>query len=218
MGAYAVQIDVKTAQLLHSRLFHDLVGAASAVDTGLEFLDGDDGGGDALALIRQSADRLNNRISFFRAAFGQGGGRQGPLGVDDARALSEGWYGDAKPDLDWPPAPSGVASEVAPDAVKVLLILVMIAEECLPRGGRVSVQVQYLPEGVGMAVTAAGAGAKPADGVAASLSGGAAAGELSSRDVTAYFANVLAQGQGGRLEAQASADQVQLAALFPNQG
>ena len=33
-----MQIDLKTAQLLNSRLFHDLVGAVSAVNTGIEFM------------------------------------------------------------------------------------------------------------------------------------------------------------------------------------
>ena len=79
MGVCWVQIDLKTAQLLNSRLFHDLVGAVSAVNTGIEFMAEPGSDEDAASLLKQSADRLTRRLDFFRAAFGFGGGKQGEL-------------------------------------------------------------------------------------------------------------------------------------------
>lgn len=212
-----MQIDLNTAQLLNSRLFHDLVGAASAINTGLEFMADGEGGDDAVDLTSQSARRLSNRLDFFRAAFGLGGGRQGPLTLGDAGALAAGWYADAKPELDWPGGDALMAAgEVAPPAVKVLLILVMLAEECLPRGGRVTVQAARFPEGLGISIAAQGTGARLPDGVAAALDGGCPAEALTARNVAAHFGVLLAAGEGGRIEAVEQTDSVELAALFPD--
>jgi len=210
-----MQIDLKTAQLLNSRLFHDLVGAVSAVNTGLEFMADGEAADDALALMGQSADRLTRRLDFFRAAFGLGGGKQGELSLGDAGALAAGWYADAKPELDWPGADALMAAgEVSPTPIKILLIMVMLGEECLPRGGTVSVQLSRLPEGLGLAVTATGTGGRAPDGMIAALAEGCPPEALSARNVTAYFAAALARGAGARIEAAEAADRVDLAALI----
>jgi len=216
MGAFAVQIDIKAVQILNSRLFHDLVGAASAVNTGLEFLQGDDAADGALDLIHQSAGRMTRRLDFFRAAFGAGGGRQGGLSFEDVRNLSEGWYADSKSDLSWPAALPSLSEDQFPLVVgKILLITLMLAEECMPRGGIVTVQLEVLPEGLGMAVSATGAGARSPDDLAAALADGCLSADLTARNVTAFFANSLANTMNTRLETASAVDSVQFASLFP---
>jgi len=211
-----VKIDLRTAQLLNSRLFHDLVGAAGAINTGLEFLNDADGADDALALMRKSADRLNNRLGFFRVAFGLGGGAQGSLTLIDGGILAAGWYADAKPTLMWPDTTAiGAVGNVPPTAVKTLMILAMLAEECLPRGGEVSVDVARIPEGLGLTVSARGAGARAPDGVPAALSIKFEQEKLTSRNVAGYFAAALANQLMARLESAESLDTVQFASLVP---
>jgi len=216
MGVYPVQIDLATVQLLQSRLFHDLIGAASAIGTGLEFMADDAADGAALGLVQQSADRLTRRLDFYRAAYGLGGGRQGNLSLEDAVTLSDAWYADAKAALTWPSADVRAAlGSVPPMTLKVLMIMTVLAEECLPRGGEVTVQLSRLPEGMGMAVIAAGTGARPPDGVLGALAVDEPAEPLSARSVVAFFAACLAGQQGGRIEAAAGADTVEFATLMP---
>ena len=101
-GVCWVQIDLKTTQLLNSRLFHDLIGVVSAVNTGIEFLAEPGSNEDAANLLKQSANRLTRRVDFFRAAFGIGGGKEGELSLGDAGLLVAGWFADSKSTLVWP--------------------------------------------------------------------------------------------------------------------
>ena len=211
-----MQIDLKTAQLLNSRLFHDLVGSASAIHTGLEFLVEADGINDAINLIQKSAYRLNGRLDFFRAAFGKDGGRQGGLSLTDAGGLAAGWYADSKADLGWPGSEAlSAVGKVGPTEVKVLLILVMLGEECLPRGGQVSVEAIRLVEGLGFAVRAQGTGAKLPNGVTAAFDAACSQDMLTARNVTAHFCCHLAASARAKIKVAEAAETVELAVFFP---
>ncbi len=205
--------DFEIGQLLSSRLCHDLIGAASAVSAGVELL-GEDGGDDigALDLMRMSASRLTARLSFFRAAFGVGGGRQGDLSFEEAHGLAMDWMASGKVTLDW----SETAAVGAPaPAVKALMVMVMIGEECLPRGGVLAVHVSTMPDGIGVAVQARGLGAVLRETTAAALAEDCPAGKLSAHNIHAYYAQGLARQLGGVIEAATDADEIQLAAIFP---
>ena len=75
--------DIHLAQLLCSRLCHDLVGPAGAVNAGLELAEDGDLDGDALDLVTSSAAEVTRRLAFFRIAFGarNAGRRQGRTGM-----------------------------------------------------------------------------------------------------------------------------------------
>ncbi len=216
MGVYGVQIDLKTAQLLNSRLFHDLVGAVSAVNTGIEFMAEPGSDEDAASLLKQSADRLTRRLDFFRAAFGLGGGKQGELSLRNAGILVAGWFVDSRSSLVWPSSDVMMAAgDMGTQPVKVLMILSMMAEECLPRGGEVSIQVTRYPEGLGLAVSAMGQGARAPDGTLDALIENCSVDAVTARNVTAYFGARLAASQGLRIEAAETMDRVDYAFLIP---
>ena len=213
-----MEIDVRVTQLLCSRLCHDLVGAASAVNTGIEFLAEDAGGGaEAMDLLQKSADRLTRRLNFFRGALGFGGGRQGPLSLDEARELAHGWYADAKPTLHWTSdmTSAGDGGALKVPGIKMLMLMTLLAEECLARGGDVEVHLVALDEGLGVAVRAAGVGARLSDDVAAGLNPSCPPDTLNPRNVHAHWAQGIAQSQGAFLEAETTLDEVRLAALLP---
>ncbi len=212
-GTQEMAEDLEIGQLLSSRLCHDLIGAASAINAGLELL-GEDGGDDigALDLMRMSASRLTGRLSFFRAAFGAGGGRQGELSFEEAHSLAMDWMAGGKVTLDWSEA---AAAEAPATAVKALMVMVMIGEECLPRGGVLTVHVSTLPDGIGVAVQARGVGAVLRETTATALADGCRLDELSAHNIQAYNAQGQARQHGGVIEAAAAADEIQLAALFP---
>ena len=84
-----MQIDLKVAQLLSSRLCHDLVGPIGAVNTGLELMEEDsDDDGAALGLMARSAAEAIRRLAFYRMAFGLGGAGGGAA-LDEARAKAQ---------------------------------------------------------------------------------------------------------------------------------
>ncbi|NQU59719.1 MAG: hypothetical protein HQ512_01180 [Rhodospirillales bacterium] len=216
--------DLKVAQLLSSRICHDLVGPAGAVNAGLELLE--DGLSDAnapidlpaLDLIKKSAGESTRRLAFFRIAFGFGAGAKGEATFDQARELAAGFLAGGKVVLDWPEAlesqpPGGVPASM----VKVLLNMVLIATEALPRGGTVGLNFAALDDGLGMAVLARGEGAALKDDICGSLAENAAADGLTARNVHGYLAQTLARGSGALIEhSQGSDGEIQLAVMFPN--
>lgn len=204
--------NLEIGQLLSSRLCHDLIGAASAINAGMELL-GEDGGDDvgALDLMRMSAARLTGRLSFFRAAFGAGGGRQGELSFEEARGLAMDWMAGGKVTLDW----SETVADAPAAVVKALMVMAMIGEECLPRGGALVVHVSTLPDGVGVAVQARGVGAALRETTATALADDCPVDDLSAHNIHAYYAQGLTRRLGGVIEAAAGEDEIQLAALFP---
>ena len=208
---------IQLAQLLCSRLCHDLVGPAGAVNAGLELAD--EGGLDdaAMELMAGSAGELTNRLAFFRVAFGAAGGRastEGGLSLNEAEVLAGDLLAPGRVELDW------TVGDHAPDSLpagagKVLLLLVLIASESLPRGGTVAVHAASLPEGLGLAVTAAGEGARLRPDLGPVLTA-APGSELTARNVHGYLAGLLAGALGGQLEvSDEAANELRLMAVFP---
>lgn len=153
--------DLKIAQLVSSRICHDLASAAVAVNAGLELLEEHQGNDpEALGLVETGAQLLNNRLSFFRAAFGQTGEKS----VAETRDLAMRYLVDGKARLQW--SVSANVSEqgrVTGFDSRVTLLLILLASEALLRGGDITVQVAVLPEGCGVAVNANGEGARLRD-------------------------------------------------------
>lgn len=215
----SVFVELKAAQLLCSRLCHDLVGPASAVNAGVELM-AEPGAGshdDALALIGASAAQLNRRLAFFRAAFGLGAFAGGTVAVAETGALAAGLLADGRVALDWPPADDpGTAAEIPGAAARLILNMVLLGAGSLPRGGDLAVRVAGLAEGTGVAMTAAGPGAGLREDVRAAMAAGAAVGDLSAYNIHAYLAARLAEELAVELEISEDADdEVRLATLVP---
>tara|TARA_R110001592_G_scaffold278460_1_gene545732 strand:- start:507 stop:1169 length:663 start_codon:yes stop_codon:yes gene_type:complete len=210
--------DIHLAQLLCSRLCHDLVGPAGAVNAGLELAEDGDLDGDALDLVTSSAAEVTRRLAFFRIAFGAAGGKAsavGTLSLNEARELAGEMLAGGKAELEWP------ESSHAPDSLpagvgKVLLLMILLASECLPRGGAVTVHTAALPEGAGLAVSAQGVGAVLKPDLMAALDPDADEDVVNARTVHAHFAQVLARAEGGRIETSDEGDgEIRFMALFP---
>ena len=138
-----LKIDVRVAELLTSRLCHDLVGPIGAVGNGLELLADDEFGmaEDAMKLTTNSARQASNILQFFRLAYGMAGARVG-ADYSQLRDLSAALLEPSRTKLEWMTvqAPDG-----APDGLaKVLLNMVALGHEALPRGGRLKVEIARL--------------------------------------------------------------------------
>ena len=188
--------DLRLAQLLCSRLCHDLIGPAGAINAGLELL-ADDGGGDdgTVALLDSSARRITSQLTFFRSAFGLRGGGHTTETVDDARSAAAALLTGSRMVLEWPPG-----GEAPSSLLRLVLCLILTAVEALPRGGQIQVE---LGPGTGeflAAVHAKGRGATLPAGVAEALGPGCSAESLSARNVPAAYAARLAALLGSVIE------------------
>lgn len=209
-------MDLRIAQLLCSRVCHDLIGPVGAVNSGIELM-AEDGAmaDDALAMVARSGAQASRRLAFFRVAFGLGGAT-GPRAVDEARALTAALFDKGRAGLDWPAEATRCAEGmIGPGAIKLLLNLVLLGADCLPRGGAVAVRAAPMADGVGVAVTAAGQGARLRDGVAAAMAAEAMPEALSAHTVTAGFAQGLARALGTVIEVSGDDGEVRFAALLP---
>lgn len=209
-----MKIDVKVAQLLASRICHDLAGGISALGTGAELL-ADEGGvpaGEALALISSSAEQTTRRLQFLRVAFGQGGGEGGTIAMASLRELTHGFLEGGRVSLVW--ADGG--ERIALDAGKLLLNLCLIGSEALPRGGVLDISISMVGGQLGFAVAAQGTGARLTAELSGAMKVDLNADELTPRTVHGHFAAILAESLSAELEIQApEGDEVRMAALVP---
>jgi histidine phosphotransferase ChpT len=196
------------AELMCARLCHDLAGTIGAVSTGAELLsdEGMGGGlaGEALALLVDSAAAAGRRLRFLRVALGSGTGSLGAAQLaglvtdfltaapGSGQALTVDWRDGS--DGAWPGEPA-----------KLLLNLVLLARDCLPRGGKVVVRTR---EGAAALITVAAEGPQAAPGEAVAGLEAAGAAGLGPRGVIGYYAARLAARCGQRIERSTGPDRV----------
>jgi len=213
----AVGIDTRVAQLMCSRLCHDLVGPAGAVNAGVEFLDeanGHDAG--ALALVASSGRHVTDRLAFFRVAFGFAGGADGSLSLAEAQGLAKGMLAGGRVDLDWPLTGADTQTPQPLDTVRLVLCQVLLAAGAIPRGGKVDVRFSEGGQGFEARVSAIGRDAGLGDDLLATISPDASPDELTARTVHGYYAARLAERLGTAIRIENSQpDECTLAAVVP---
>lgn len=211
-------IDLRIAQLMSSRLCHDLVGTVGAINAGLEMAaeqEQGQGQGDALELAGVSAGEVERRLAFYRVAFGLGSGAKEGRHAEEARALASGLMQGGRVVLDWPA--DELPDTLSATAAKLLLNMILVGQESLPRGGTLSVRFAAMPEGLGMALTGRGDGAAMRAETRDALDLAAPSDALSARGIHGRLAAVLAEDLGGALEADELREdgEIRLAALIP---
>ncbi|MDR3440762.1 histidine phosphotransferase family protein [Telmatospirillum sp.] len=197
--------DVATlGELLCARLCHDLAGAVGAVGTGVELLTDELGSrefaDDAVALLATSAEAAVHRLKFLRIALGHGGQS---LSCDQLKGLVADFLGPSGDAHDgvrliWNDAEPAIWDG---GAVKLLLNLILLARDCLSRGG--DLIVESAGSGAEIArVTAKGPKAGPAESALALTAHGA--GSLGPRGAQGYYTALLAQRIGASVSCEDS--------------
>src|ERR1700755_3209044 len=131
--------EIEFAALLVSRVCHDLVGPLGAVVNGLEVLEDERDAtmrADALKLVTSSADQALARIQCMRIAFGAAGSAGAELDLGEIGRLVTGLLAGGKVQLTW----NVPRLYWAKDWAKLLMNATLLAADCLPRGGVVTVQ------------------------------------------------------------------------------
>ena len=200
-----IAIDLQVAELLASRLCHDLVGPVGAVNNGLELLEDEDDAEmsrEALNLAADSAERAAVALQYFRFAYGMAGSRVGG-NLDELRDLSVKFLAKHKISVDW--AVSDQAGELPEDLGKLLLNMVLLGAETLPMGGKVGVEVDAGAGSLEARVVTTGERAAARDDMAPALADDARPEDLTPRNVQAYFTRMVARRMGSDLALDTSA-------------
>jgi histidine phosphotransferase ChpT len=201
---------LELAALLCSRVCHDLISPVGAIVNGLEVLDDDPKPDDrefALDLIRKSAKTASARLQFCRLAFGAAGSAGAQIDLGDAQNMAKGHLEDGKITIAW-----NLPRLLLPkNRVKLLLNMLVIAQQTIPRGGTLTVDPVGEGEAMSFQVTAAGMNARVPQNIVDLLASGPA-GSVDAHAVQPYYTRLLAEACGLRVTLVADGDKVVVAA------
>jgi histidine phosphotransferase ChpT len=209
----AVALDaLDLAALLCSRVCHDLISPAGAIVNGLEVLE--DKGSDeetktfALDLIKKSAKTASARLQFCRLAFGAAGSAGAQIDLGDAQTMARGFIEDDKTKLTW-----NLTRVLLPkNRVKLLLNLLIIAGQTIPRGGMLTVDPIGEGETMGFRIKAAGINARIPQAVPALLEGTSESGAVDAHAIQPFYAGLLARACGLKVALEPEGDAIIVAA------
>ncbi|MGJ4891344.1 histidine phosphotransferase ChpT [Bradyrhizobium sp. HKCCYLRH3099] len=185
---------LELAALLCSKVCHDLISPVGAIVNGLEVLDDNPKPEDrdfALELIRKSAKTASARLQFCRLAFGAAGSAGAQIDLGDAQTMARGHIEDAKTSISW-----NLPRLLLPkNRVKLLLNMMVVAQQTIPRGGMLTVDPIGEGETMSFRVAATGLNARLPQNIVNLLSG-----ELQStvdaHAVQPYYTRMLAEACG----------------------
>ena len=186
--------EIWIAELLCSRLCHDVISPVGAVSNGLELMSefGNGTDNEAFALVVSSARQAVEKLSFFRVAYGQSGMRQVGLSFQHAAALLEPVVSGPRVVLEWPKSQQPETPAPAPGAIKFLLNLALLTADTLPRGGTIKISVTPGVSQFALSIDALAADARITDELAAALDGRADLQDLTPRTAQGAFTRYLA--------------------------
>ena len=206
---------IKLAALLASRLCHDLTSPIGAIANGLELMA--DGGylemrDQSLDLIELSASEAIRRLAFFRVALGAAGGLKASLPLSKICGIAGEFFVDSKIKLEWSEKLT-VSSDLPPITGRILLNLILLTAESMPRGGRIKVTM----EGNGpwtFSTVGIGIGVKMRSEHLAALQGSLDDNDLNAQNVQAVYLAELVKSVQGRIGIKCDADKITLSAYL----
>jgi histidine phosphotransferase ChpT len=199
------------AALLCSRVCHDLISPSGAIVNGLEVLEeskDEETKSFALDLIKKSAKTASARLQFCRIAFGAAGSASAQVDLGDAENVARGFIEDEKIKLAW-----NLPSALLPkNRVKLLLNMILVAAQSIPRGGILAVEGDGLPEAMTFKISARGLNARIPQAVPALLAGSPENGVVDAHAIQPFYAGLLGRASGLAVSIEADGDAIVVAA------
>jgi len=183
------------AALLCSRVCHDLISPVGAIVNGIEVLEEEKDESTkefALDLIKRSAATASAKLQFCRIAFGAAGSAGAQIDLGDAEKVARGFMEDDKTKIDW----NLPRALLAKNRVKLLLNMLVIAGQAIPRGGKVTVDPIGAGDNLGFKVSAAGTNAKIPPAVPPLLTGELGGETVDAHRIQPFYAGLLAKACG----------------------
>jgi len=193
-----------------SRVCHDLINPVGAIVNGLEVFDSSSKEDDkqfALDLIRKSAMSTSARLQFCRIAYGAAGSAGAQIDLGEAQKISRGHLEDDKTKLTWN-LPHVL---LAKNRVKLLLNLLVIAQQAIPRGGELVIDPVGEGDAMGFKVKAAGPNAKEPLNISEHIHVTNPA-SVTAHAVQPYYTALLAHACGLKVAIASAADAVTVSA------
>ena len=192
------------AALLCSRVCHDIISPVGAINNGLELLDEGGADQDAMNLIRISARNASARLQFARIAFGAAGSAGMLIDTGDAEAVATAFLRNEKPDFVW----NGRRALMPKNKVKLLLNLILIANAAIPRGGKITVDLENPETEPKFTLTAAGPMVRVPPKFLELHSGHKPEEPIDAHAVQPYYTLLLAREAGMAISIRAGADEI----------
>jgi len=202
---------LELAALLCSRVCHDLISPVGAIVNGLEVLDDDPKPEDrefALDLIRKSAKTASARLQFCRLAFGAAGSSGAQIDLGDAQTMAKGHIEDGKCSITW-----NLPRLLLPkNRVKLLLNMLVIAQQTIPRGGTLKIDPVGEGETISFRITSTGLNARVPQNIADVLSAPTVPPPADAHAVQPYYTRLLAEACGLKVSLTREGENVVIAA------
>ena len=199
------------AALLCSRVCHDVISPVGAIANGLEVLESEkdpDMRGFAMDLIKKSTGVASARLQFCRLAFGAAGSAGASIDTGDAEGVARGLIGEEKTKLVW----NATRSLLPKNKVKLILNLVLIASQAIPRGGVIEVTIDGTDNAMTIKVLAAGLNAK-LQSHTPHLLAGEPEGGVDAHGIQAFYTGLVAREAHLKIEVEIEDGKVTLAAV-----
>jgi len=199
------------AALLCSRVCHDLISPSGAIVNGVEVLEeskDEETRSFAIDLIKKSARTASARLQFCRIAFGAAGSASAQIDLSDAEKVARGFIEDEKVKLAW-----NLPSALQPkNRVKLLLNMILVATQSIPRGGIVAVDGEGPPEAMTFKISARGLNARIPQAVPALLAGTPENGVVDAHAIQPFYAGLLGRASGLAVSIETDGDAIVVAA------
>lgn len=200
-------INLSVAELMCSRVIHDLVNPANAVSSGLTvYFDekesgNEEGAAHSLKLAIKGSNISTSKLNLYRIAFGLYGGGGGTIQIANVETTCRDYIDSLSLphtlNLKFANLESG---EVAKEVTKVLLNIILLSLECSQKASDIEAIVARLPDGWGIAVKTIGKRIVIRDDIARAISDDVLINELTARNVQAYFTYRLADDLNSKIE------------------
>lgn len=198
--------DLELSALVSSKICHDIISPVGAIANGLEIMDEESDENmreHAMALVRKSASTASAKLQFARLAFGAAGSSGAEIDLNDAERVARAVAESDKHTLEW----DGPAVTLLKDKVKLLLNLMTIALEALPRGGAIKVSISNSGDETAFNLRCVGDKARIPEEIANFLNGGAPV-NLNAHSIQPYYTILLAKAVQMPLEITAGEGEV----------
>jgi len=147
-------------------------------------------------------------LQFCRLAFGAAGSAGAQIDTGDAEKVTRGLMEDEKTKLSW----NLPRVLMAKNRVKLLLNMMLLAAQAIPRGGQLTVDPIGEGDTIGFRVSAAGLNAKVPQSIPPLLAGTPSEGTIDAHAIQPFYTGLLAKNCGLGVEMAVEGDAVVIAA------
>lgn len=192
MSGTVVLESLDLAALLCSRICHDLISPVGAIVNGIEAYEDakdDEMKSFALDLIKKSGGQASARLQFCRLAFGAAGSAGAQIDLGDAEKVARGFLETDKLKLGW----NLPRLLLAKNRVKLLLNLLLLVSQTIPRGGTLVVDPVGEGDSLGFKITATGLNARIQPAVPGLLAGDAGGHPVDAHAIQPFYTGMLAR-------------------------